>query len=81
MIVFRADDQSAGLPCAVRGEQLLPWTPSGYGLPRPRPAHGVVDLLTPPSTVAALRRGYRPVWHDSTSRDSTSHDSTMSTAR
>ena len=32
----------------------------GYGPPRPRPSAGTAELLTPPSSVAALRAGYRP---------------------
>jgi hypothetical protein len=50
---------------AVRGAALLPWTPAGYGPPRPRPRGGEVDLLTPPATVAVLAAGYRPQWHPS----------------
>jgi hypothetical protein len=50
---------------AVRGKTLLPWTPSGYGLPEPRPRGTAVDLLTPPAIVAALKAGYRPQWHPS----------------
>ena len=50
---------------AVRGPCLLPWTPSGYGPPRARPAGIDVDVLTPPAIVAALAGGYRPQWHDS----------------
>jgi hypothetical protein len=50
---------------AVRGHSLLPWTPAGYLAPRPRPGCGTVVLLTPPTTVAVLRAGYRPAWHES----------------
>jgi hypothetical protein len=50
---------------AVRGKHLLPWTPSGYAAPRPRPRGTEVDLLTPPSIVAVLERGYAPLWHPS----------------
>ena len=49
---------------ALRGGQALLWSPAGYGPPRQRPA-GEVLLLTPPTTVAALRAGYRPGWHPS----------------
>jgi hypothetical protein len=37
---------------------LLPWTAAGYGRARPRPRDAGVDVLTPPSIVSALRRGY-----------------------
>ncbi len=54
-----------GAAFAVRGRRLLPWTPQGYTQARPRP-HGIaVDLLTPPSVVAVLKAGYRPLWHPS----------------
>ena len=48
---------------AVRGEHLLPWMPSGYGRARPRPRGMQVDVLTPPSILGVLSRGYRPLWH------------------
>jgi hypothetical protein len=47
---------------AIRGSEMLPWSPSGYAAPRPR-AKGEVDALTPPLTLAALRAGYAPRWH------------------
>ena len=50
---------------AVRGERLLPWTPSGYGRARARPRGTRVDVLTPPAILAVLARGYAPVWHPS----------------
>ena len=54
-----------GAAFAVRGTRLLPWTPSGYAKARPRPRGSQVDVLTPPSIVAVLARGYRPLWHPS----------------
>jgi hypothetical protein len=54
-----------GEALAVRGEKLLVWSLSGYSPPRPRP-HGIeVDVLTPPSMLAVLERGYTPLWHSS----------------
>ncbi len=53
-----------GAHLAVRGDQALVWSQSGYTGERPRPL-GLVDVLTPPATLAALRAGYRPVWADS----------------
>ena len=50
---------------AVRGNQLLHWTPLGYDT-RGRLPRGVdVDVLTPPSILAVLVAGYRPRWHPS----------------
>ena len=48
---------------AVRGNQLLPWTPAGYGPPRLRPHGTEVEVLTPPAILAVLAAGYRPLWH------------------
>jgi len=50
---------------AVRGEDLLQWTPSGYSQPKPRPRDLEVDVLTPPSIVSVLAQGYAPLWHHS----------------
>lgn len=50
---------------AVRGDELLRWSPSGYVALRPRPAKLTVDVLTPPSILAVLAAGYRPQWHPS----------------
>ena len=47
---------------AVRGGASLPWSPGGYGRPAPLP-RGAVRVLTPPTTLAALRAGYAPLWH------------------
>ena len=49
---------------AVRGPHLLRWTPSGYTEKRARP-RGDVDVLTPPSMLTVLARGYAPLWHPS----------------
>jgi hypothetical protein len=50
---------------AVRGKQLLRWTPSGYTARRARPRGLSVDVLTPPSMLTVLSRGYAPLWHES----------------
>lgn len=42
----------------VLDDAVVPWTRSGYGARRRRPAAGSVDLLTPASSVLALRGGY-----------------------
>jgi hypothetical protein len=56
-----------GAPAVVAGGELITWTHNGYGTRRPRPRHGEARLITPPSTVAALRAGY-PVQIDPTAR-------------
>ena len=48
-----------------RGGQLLRWTPVGYDETRGRPSATEVDVLTPPSILAVLGRGYAPRWHPS----------------
>lgn len=52
-------------PFAVRGRDLLRWSPSGYGGRTSRPRGGAVEVLTPPSMLAVLTAGYRPHWHPS----------------
>jgi hypothetical protein len=54
-----------GAAFAVRGAELLRWTPDGYSDRKPRPHGIVVDVLTPPSIIAVLSAGYRPRWHPS----------------
>ncbi|WP_163569012.1 hypothetical protein [Fodinicola feengrottensis] len=49
-----------GQPTLVTDDHVVPWTSTGYREPLPRPAEGPVELITPPSTVAAFRAGYRP---------------------
>lgn len=44
---------------------LHPWTPAGYGAPRPAPTETRMQVLTPPSVVKALARGYHPMLHPS----------------
>ena len=50
---------------ALQGKRLLRWTPQGYAEARPRPRGTQVDVLTPPSMIAVLARGYTPLWHRS----------------
>jgi hypothetical protein len=45
-------------PAVVAGTNLTEWSPAGYGAQRPRPRRGAAAVLTPPSTIAALRGGY-----------------------
>jgi hypothetical protein len=51
-----------GRAFAVRSKMLSPWSFAGYGAPAPLEPGAVADVLTPPSTVAALAGGYRPLW-------------------
>jgi hypothetical protein len=48
---------------AVRGDRLLGWTPGGYVDAGRRPRAGKVDVLTPPTSLAALAGGFVPLWH------------------
>jgi hypothetical protein len=52
-----------GAPVLVLGDRLVPWSSQGYGGPSRRPTGGRATVLTPPSTVAVLGHGYRPVLH------------------
>lgn len=54
-----------GRPVALRGKRLLRWTPRGYNGTIRRPRGVDVAVLTPPSIIAVLKRGYRPFWHPS----------------
>jgi len=56
-----------GEPWAVRGDELLRWTPAGYAERAPR-VDGRVQLVTPPSLVGVLRAGWQselPLLHPS----------------
>ncbi len=54
---------AGGRAFLVRAGALRPWSFSGYGAPVAPPPEMV--LLTPPTSVAALRRGYAAVLHRS----------------
>jgi hypothetical protein len=65
-----ADELPDGSAIAAAGEAYIlvrgrsfRWTPGGYEGPLDMPR--VDALLTPPSTLGALRAGYRPVLHPS----------------
>jgi len=59
VFVTREDDPVAWL---LWRDRLWPWSPAGYGEPRPV-GRGRVVVLTPRSTVAALAAGYVPAVH------------------
>ena len=50
-----------GQPRLVLGSELLKWNPEGYSERTPRPVRGPTALLTPPSLVEVLRRGWQPL--------------------
>jgi hypothetical protein len=52
---------AGGTAHLVLGESLLAWAPSGYGPRRARPRGAPAVLVTPPSLVEVLRRGWEPV--------------------
>jgi len=54
-------------PAVVVGSHLAEWTHEGYRTRQRRPRHGTAQVITPPSTVAALRAGY-PVQIDDAAR-------------
>ena len=54
-----------GRAYAVRSGALWPWSFAGYRAPAPLEPDAVADVLTPPSTVVALKGGYKPLWVDS----------------
>ena len=56
-----------GRTYALRSGALLAWSFAGYGAPAPLDPDAVVDVLTPPSTVAALKGGYKPLWTEAIS--------------
>ena len=47
-----------GTPHVLTGDAAVAWTHEGYAAPRARPTSGSVTVITPPSSVAALRAGY-----------------------
>jgi hypothetical protein len=62
-----------GAPRLVLGEELLRWTRAGYAEPMPRPTGEQAPVITPPSLVALLRSGWKPLvplLHPSASRPS-----------
>jgi hypothetical protein len=48
------DDQ----PMLVLEDAVVAWSTTGYGSARARPTGGMVEALTPPSTLTVLRSGY-----------------------
>jgi hypothetical protein len=61
--VFVIRDGDGESPCLLWQDQLLAWSPAGYKRHAARPGPEGVEVLTPRSTVGALRAGYSPVVH------------------
>ena len=61
--------RAGGVVGLLIGGQLRPWSFQGYGVPAGARVAGVVEVLTPPSTVAAITAGYRPLVHPSALAD------------
>ncbi len=52
-----------GIPRLVQQDRLLRFTFDGWTAPQRRPLTGHATVLTPPTSVAALREGYVPALH------------------
>lgn len=50
---------------AVKGDAVLEWSFAGYLNRQQRPKGIDVPVLTPPTSLIALRNGYAPQWHPS----------------
>lgn len=55
----------SGHPHLVTDDHIRPFAFSGWGGPRPRPTGSPVEVLTPPTSVQALRHGFEPTLHPS----------------
>lgn len=63
-VLIRLGDEDDGAYLLWDGH-ILAWSPGGYTERRPRPRGEAVSVLTPRSTVAAIRSGYVPGVHPS----------------
>jgi hypothetical protein len=63
--VFVTLGEDVGRAILLWEGQLLAWSPGGYEGRQPRPVGEEVRVLTPRSTVAAIRAGYVPGVHSS----------------
>ncbi|MEL6148083.1 MAG: hypothetical protein AAFV33_00235 [Chloroflexota bacterium] len=52
-------------PYLLWREYLYPYSPAGYGPPRPGKLPPTVTVLTPPSVVATITHGFTPLLHPS----------------
>jgi hypothetical protein len=63
--VLHAANGAALRPYLIDAYRLLAWSPAGYENAISRPAQALIEVLTPPSIVAVLSAGYRPMLHPS----------------
>jgi len=63
--VLHATASGPGRAYLVDAYRLLAWSPAGYEKAISRPAQAHIEVLTPPSIVAVLSAGYRPMLHPS----------------
>jgi hypothetical protein len=56
---------TSGHPHLVSAQGILPFSFSGWRDPVTPVSHATVDVLTPPTSVAALRHGFSPTLHES----------------
>jgi hypothetical protein len=61
--VFVTLEERADHAFLIHGDSLLAWSPAGYGERLPRMKGKVVSVLTPRSTLAAIRAGFVPQIH------------------
>ena len=61
--VFVTLEERADHALLIQGDSLLAWSPAGYGERLPRMKGKVVSVLTPRSTLAAIRAGFVPQIH------------------
>jgi hypothetical protein len=61
--VLHAADGGPARAYLVDAYRLLAWSPAGYEKAISRPAQAHIEVLTPPSIVAVLSAGYRPMLH------------------
>ncbi len=54
-----------GDPRLIRGDSTWKFSFDGWTDPRPRPLGESVEVITPPTSVAALQHGFEPVLHPS----------------
>jgi hypothetical protein len=66
--VFVTQTGSKDQALLIKGNSLLVWSPAGYRKRLRRKKHEVVSMLTPKSTVAAIRAGFIPQIHLSAAR-------------
>ena len=62
---FVALEPAAETAYLKHGDALFPWSLDGYGAPIRWPAGRPVLLLTPPSLIAVIERGYQAALHAS----------------